>query len=198
MLLRGDLTRDRAEELFDLIVKFAGYGFNKSHSAAYAMITFYTSFLKTYYPTEFMSAILTLEKHNTDKVVKYVDELKRLNIELRPPDVNFSDLNFQADSVNGDDVVGNFFGEIGGPILKGGSLGRNCLGQFKGFLNYFHKEGKGIKVGLGKGSYRNFRRNFGSFKEGLELGTKKGFKPKEGVNLEGFFLISKGLGKAIF
>ncbi len=98
----------KAKELFDLIVKFAGYGFNKSHSAAYAMITFYTSFLKTYYPTEFMSAILTLEKHNTDKVVKYVDELKRLDIELRPPNINYSDLNFQADKIDDKNVV--FFG----------------------------------------------------------------------------------------
>ncbi len=101
-------NRVKSEELFDLIVKFAGYGFNKSHSAAYAMITFYTSFLKYYYPSEFMSAILTLEKNNTDKVVKYVDELKRLNIELRPPNINRSDLVFWADEVDGKKIV--FFG----------------------------------------------------------------------------------------
>ena len=98
----------KARELFDLIVKFAGYGFNKSHSAAYAMITFYTSFLKHYYPTEFMAAILTLEKNNTDKVIKYVDELKSLNITLRPPNINRSDLVFQADEIEGEKIV--FFG----------------------------------------------------------------------------------------
>jgi len=98
----------KARELFDLIVKFAGYGFNKSHSAAYAMITFYTSFLKYYYPTEFMAAILTLEKNNTDKVVKYVDELKHLGITLRPPHINRSDLVFQADEIEGEKIV--FFG----------------------------------------------------------------------------------------
>ncbi len=97
-----------ARELFDLIVKFAGYGFNKSHSAAYAMVTFYTSFLKYYYPTEFMAAILTLEKNNTDKVVKYVDELKSLGITLRPPHINRSDLVFQADEIEGEKIV--FFG----------------------------------------------------------------------------------------
>jgi DNA polymerase-3 subunit alpha len=97
--------RDKAEELFDLIVKFAGYGFNKSHSAAYAMVTFYTSYLKYYYPTEFMAAILTLEKNNTDKVVKYVDELKRMGIELLPPDINRSDLEFVADELDGKEVV---------------------------------------------------------------------------------------------
>ena len=97
--------RVKAAELFDLIVKFAGYGFNKSHSAAYAMVTFYTSFLKCYYPTEFMAAILTLEKSNTDKVVKYVDELKRMGIKLLPPDINRSDLVFVADNIEGEEVV---------------------------------------------------------------------------------------------
>ncbi|MDD5547975.1 MAG: DNA polymerase III subunit alpha [Sulfurovaceae bacterium] len=95
----------KAEELFDLIVKFAGYGFNKSHSAAYAMITFYTSYLKCFYPTEFMAALLTLEKDNTDKIVKYSDELKKMNIELVAPNINRSDLVFVADKIKGKDVI---------------------------------------------------------------------------------------------
>jgi DNA polymerase-3 subunit alpha len=115
--------RKKSEELFDLIVKFAGYGFNKSHSAAYAMITFYTSFLKYYYPTEFMAAILTLEKNNTDKVVKYVDELKRLDIELRPPNINRSLLVFQADEIEGKKVV--FFGM--GAIKGAGDVAINSV-----------------------------------------------------------------------
>ncbi|SFV90698.1 DNA polymerase III alpha subunit [hydrothermal vent metagenome] len=97
--------RAKAEELFDLIVKFAGYGFNKSHSAAYAMVTFYTAFLKYYYPTEFMAAMLTLERNNTDKVVKYVDELKRMGIKLLPPDINRSGQEFEAHNLDGDEVV---------------------------------------------------------------------------------------------
>jgi DNA polymerase-3 subunit alpha len=84
----------KAADLFDLIVKFAGYGFNKSHSAAYAMITFETSYLKTYYPQEFMSALLTSEADNTDKVVKYVDEVKRLGIKLLPPSITESRIEF--------------------------------------------------------------------------------------------------------
>jgi DNA polymerase III alpha subunit/intein/homing endonuclease len=112
-----------ARELFDLIVKFAGYGFNKSHSAAYAMITFYTSFLKYYYPTEFMAAILTLEKNNTDKVVKYVDELKSLNITLRPPNINRSDLVFQADEIEGEKIV--FFGM--GALKGAGDVAINSI-----------------------------------------------------------------------
>ena len=102
------------EELFDLIVKFAGYGFNKSHSAAYALVTFYTSYLKKYYASEFMAALLTLEKDNTDKVVKYVDEVKRLGLDLFPPDINKSDLVFSAKKIDGEEVVMFGMGAIKG------------------------------------------------------------------------------------
>lgn len=107
-------TKSYAEELFDLIVKFAGYGFNKSHSAAYALITFYTSYLKCYYTAEFMAALLTLEKDNTDKVVKYVDEVRRLGLELYPPDINKSDLVFSASIVDNREVVMFGMGAIKG------------------------------------------------------------------------------------
>ncbi len=128
----------KAENLFDLIVKFAGYGFNKSHSAAYAMVTFYTSYLKYYYPTEFMAAILTLEKNNTDKVVKYVDELKRMGIKLLPPDINRSGLVFEATEIDGDEVV--MFGM--GAIKGAGDIAINTMleardgGQFKDFSDF--------------------------------------------------------------
>lgn len=115
--------RQKAVELFDLIVKFAGYGFNKSHSAAYALVTFYTSFLKRYYPREFMAAILTLEKNNTDKVVKYVDELKRMQIKLLPPDVNRSDLVFSAAEEDGEDAI--IFGM--GAIKGAGDVAINSI-----------------------------------------------------------------------
>ncbi len=97
--------RAKAEELFDLIVKFAGYGFNKSHSAAYAMITFETSYLKAYYPQEFMSALLTSEADNTDKVVKYVDEVKRLGLDLLPPSITHSMIEFSPSDHDGTDAI---------------------------------------------------------------------------------------------
>ena len=90
------LDYDKASKLFDLIEKFAGYGFNKSHSAAYAMVTFQTAWLKAYYPNEFMAALLTSDKDNMDKVVRYIDEVRRMGIELLPPDVNDSYLEFSA------------------------------------------------------------------------------------------------------
>lgn len=96
---------DRASKLFDLIEKFAGYGFNKSHSAAYAMVTFQTAWLKTYYPNEFMAALLTSDKDNTDKVVRYIDEVKRMGIELSPPDICDSQLEFSAITKDGSDII---------------------------------------------------------------------------------------------
>ena len=130
--------REKAANLFDLIVKFAGYGFNKSHSAAYAMITFYTSYLKHYYPTEFMAAILTLEKNNTDKVVKYVDELKRMGIQLLPPDINRSGLVFEARKVEGDEVVMFGMGAIkgAGDIAIKSMLKAREEGEFKDFSDF--------------------------------------------------------------
>jgi len=94
-----------ASDLFKLIEKFAGYGFNKSHSAAYAMVTFQTAWLKTYYQNEFMAALLTSDKDNTDKVVRYIDEVKRMGIELGPPDVCDSQLEFSAITKEGRDIV---------------------------------------------------------------------------------------------
>ena len=96
---------DKASKLFDLIEKFAGYGFNKSHSAAYAMVTFQTAWLKTYYPNEFMAALLTSDKDNTDKVVRYIDEVKRMGIELSPPDICDSQLEFSAITKDGSDII---------------------------------------------------------------------------------------------
>ncbi|WP_373029838.1 DNA polymerase III subunit alpha [Sulfurovum sp.] len=130
--------REKAADLFDLIVKFAGYGFNKSHSAAYAMITFYTSYLKHYYPTEFMAAILTLEKNNTDKVVKYVDELKRMGIKLLPPDINRSGLVFEARNIDGDEVVMFGMGAIkgAGDIAINTMLASRGEEEFKDFSDF--------------------------------------------------------------
>ncbi len=98
--------REKAGKLFELIEKFAGYGFNKSHSAAYAMITFQTAYLKCYYPQEFMAALLTSEQDNTDKIVKYIDEVKRLGIKLLPPSVNRSFIEFSAITTEeGDEAI---------------------------------------------------------------------------------------------
>ncbi len=85
-----------AGEIFDLMEKFAEYGFNKSHSAAYGLITIQTAWLKAHYPVEFMAALLTSEKDNTDKVVAHIAEARAQGYEVLPPDVNVSTLAFGA------------------------------------------------------------------------------------------------------
>ena len=135
-------NKEHCEELFDLIVKFAGYGFNKSHSAAYAMVTFYTSYLKNYYPTEFMAALLTLEKDNTDKVVKYVDEVKRLKIELFPPDINKSYLVFSATRIDKKEVVMFGMGALKGAgdvAIKSIIEARDEGGDFKDLSDFISR-----------------------------------------------------------
>ena len=84
----------KVAKIFDLMEQFAGYGFNKSHSAAYAYLAFVTAYLKAHYAVEFMSALLTSEAGNTDKVVKYINECREMGIRVLPPDVNQSDLHF--------------------------------------------------------------------------------------------------------
>jgi len=84
----------KAERIFDLMAEFAGYGFNKSHSCAYALLAYQTAWLKTHYAVEFVAALLTSETGNTEKVVKYIHEAKGMGITVLPPDVNTSDLDF--------------------------------------------------------------------------------------------------------
>jgi DNA polymerase-3 subunit alpha len=81
-------------EIFDLMAKFSGYGFNKSHSAAYALVAYQTAYLKTHHPVEFMAALLTAEISKPENVVKYIKECREMNIPVEPPDVLFSDADF--------------------------------------------------------------------------------------------------------
>ncbi len=83
-----------ANQIFDLMEKFAGYGFNKSHSAAYALLSYQTAWLKTHYPAQFMSAVLSSDMDNTDKVVIFIEDCKRNNLKVLPPDINASQYKF--------------------------------------------------------------------------------------------------------
>ncbi len=96
--VRGAVERGfpqkKIEKLFDLMEQFAGYGFNKSHSAAYALLAYQTAYLKTRYPVEFMAALLTSVSGSTDDVVKYINECREMGIPVEPPDINVSDAYF--------------------------------------------------------------------------------------------------------
>ena len=85
-----------ATYIFDLMEKFAGYGFNKSHSAGYALVSYQTAWLKAHYPAEFMSAVLSADMDNTDKIVTLIEECRSMKLDLRPPDVNRSNYQFTA------------------------------------------------------------------------------------------------------
>ena len=91
---KNKITERKAEKLYELIQKFAGYGFNKSHAAAYAVVCYHTAYLKTHYPTEFMASLMTTDMGNTDKIMGYFTECRDLGIKVLGPDVNESQKNF--------------------------------------------------------------------------------------------------------
>ena len=88
------LSKGEARDIFELIERFAGYGFNKSHSTRYAFVAYQTAYMKAHYPVEFMAALLTYEMDSTDKIVEYIGECREMGIQVMAPDVNESDLYF--------------------------------------------------------------------------------------------------------
>jgi len=95
------VDRDQASYIFDLVNKFAGYGFNKSHAAAYALIAYQTAYLKANYPVEFLAASMALELHNTDKLNVFRQEMDRMGLRLLPPDINRSHADFAVEQQDG-------------------------------------------------------------------------------------------------
>ncbi|MBN1914182.1 MAG: DNA polymerase III subunit alpha [Candidatus Omnitrophica bacterium] len=94
--VKNSVSESVANKIFDLIEYFSGYGFNKSHSTAYAMISYRTAYLKANYAVEFMAALLTSERDNTDKIVEYVNEATRMGLKILPPDINESKMLFKV------------------------------------------------------------------------------------------------------
>jgi DNA polymerase-3 subunit alpha len=123
--VKGALERGHPEKkvvkIFNLMEEFAGYGFNKSHSAAYAFLAFVTAYLKAHFPIDFMAALLTSETGNVAKVVKYINECRDMGIHVLPPDVDFSDWNFTPDGESirfGLGAIKNLGPNAGEAILK--------------------------------------------------------------------------------
>ncbi|MCG9684386.1 DNA polymerase III subunit alpha [Vibrio sp. Isolate23] len=125
-----------AMKIFDLVEKFAGYGFNKSHSAAYALVSYQTLWLKTHYPAEFMAAVMTADMDNTEKVVGLVDECFRMKLKVLPPDINAGLYRFNVDE-NGAIVygIGAIKGVGEGPI-EAILEARNKDGYFKDLFDF--------------------------------------------------------------
>lgn len=156
----------KADNLFELIMKFAEYGFNKSHSAAYALITFQTAYLKTHYPAEFMAAIITSEENRVDKVVKYIDECKRLNIKLLPPSINNSFREFSViEDKDGKSIVYGFGG------IKG--VGLNAIEHI---IEVRQKDGNFTSLDDFVSRVDNFKVNKKVFDNFIKSGTLDEFK----------------------
>ncbi len=109
--LQKNIPREKSEYIFDLMEKFAGYGFNKSHSAAYALLTYQTAWLKAHYPAEFMAAVLSSDMDNTDKTVNFISECKAMGLTLLPPNIN---VNFYKFTVNANGAIEYGLGAIKG------------------------------------------------------------------------------------
>jgi DNA polymerase-3 subunit alpha len=126
----------KIEKIFDLMAQFAGYGFNKSHSAAYALLAYHTAYLKTHHPVDFMAALLTSVTGSTDDVVKYINECREMGIAVEPPDINVSDANFTPHGPAirfGLAAVKN----VGGNAIESIIAGRAKLGRnFKSFYEF--------------------------------------------------------------
>jgi DNA polymerase III subunit alpha len=109
------IPEKKANAIFDLLEKFAGYGFNKSHSAAYGVISYHTAFLKAHYPVEFMAGLLSNEINNTEKISVFVAECKRMRVSILPPDINKSGLKFSPESVAASSSPPSLFGSATEP-----------------------------------------------------------------------------------
>lgn len=93
----SQMTKEEAEKIWDLFVPFQGYGFNKAHAASYGIVAYQTAYLKAHYPVEYMTALLTAESGDTEKVVEAIEECRRLKIKVLPPDINYSQIGFSID-----------------------------------------------------------------------------------------------------
>ncbi len=129
---KNGISEKTANKIFDQIVFFSGYGFNRSHSAAYAVISYRTAYLKANYPIEFMTALLTSERDNTDKVVEYVFEAEHMGLTIIPPDINESDGLFKVEDVAGKKIRFGFLAikNVGTGAVESLIQSRKAKGKF--------------------------------------------------------------------
>ena len=123
------IPEKKANAIFDLLEKFAGYGFNKSHSAAYGVISYQTAYLKAHYPVEFMAGLLSNEINNTEKISVFVGECKRMGICILPPDINKSGLKFMPETVAGIGDAGAGINVLGYKAIRYGLAAIKHVGE---------------------------------------------------------------------
>lgn len=133
--IKNGVDGELAMKIFDLVEKFAGYGFNKSHSAAYALVSYQTLWLKTHYPAEFMAAVMTADMDNTDKIIGLVDECLRMGLKVLPPDINSGLYRFNVDEGAIVYGIGAIKGVGEGPI-ENIIQARNKGGHFRDLFDF--------------------------------------------------------------
>lgn len=187
-----------AEDLFDKLAKFAGYGFNKSHSAAYALISYQTAYLKTNYPVEYMAAILSCEIDKGEKIVTFTEECKTMGIEVLPPNINKSGVNFE---IEGNSI---HFGlgaikNVGITAIETALKERAENGEFKNIYDFCERVDLRacnrrvmeslIKAGAFDCSGKNRRQNLQVLDLALEDGQRKQKMAEQGIiSLESFLV----------
>ena len=127
---KNNIDRAKANELFDLIDKFAGYGFNKSHAAAYALVAYHTAWLKAHHPAEFFAASMSFDIHQTDKLALFVEDIRRSGIECLPPDLNASEAAFSVEEGKVRYALGALKG-VGEKAMEALVAERDASGPFK-------------------------------------------------------------------
>ena len=137
--VKKGLSKTKAKQIFELIDKFAQYGFNKSHSVAYSYIAYQTGWLKTHYTAEFMSANLTSEMNNTNKVVVLINECRKLNIKVHAPDINKSGINFEPLNDKEISFGLNAIKNVGVKALEQCIEVRSKHGEFKSIFDFISK-----------------------------------------------------------
>ncbi|MEA3507276.1 MAG: DNA polymerase III subunit alpha, partial [Elusimicrobiota bacterium] len=134
--VKNNIKKKKADDIFSMLAKFASYGFNKSHSAAYGLIVYRTAYLKANYPAEYMAAALTCDMGNTDKIAKYVQEAQRMGIEVKPPSVETSKIEFEVPAGGvieyGLEAVKN----VGSSAIESILDARRRDGSFKSFYDF--------------------------------------------------------------
>lgn len=158
----SDIEADKANEIFDLLAKFAEYGFNKAHAAAYAVIGFQTAYLKRYFPVEFMISTINIEINDTDKINFYLEDIKKHNIKILPPDINTSVAYFNPEYIDiqgtKDPKVERYYGDkelavryglggikgVGIDIMEAVVKERETNGKFKNIFDFCTRMGSKI------------------------------------------------------
>ena len=136
------ISREKSDEIFNYMEKFAGYGFNKSHAAAYALISYQTAWLKAHYPAEFMAATMSSELDNTDQLKHFYDDCRANGVEFLPPDINESDYRFTPDQQHRIRYALGAIKGTGEAAVESIIAARQAGGRFSGLLDFCERVGK--------------------------------------------------------